>query len=260
MRFFYIILCCVMCLRSVSAEAVVSVNEQIMQSGQFLKANCRSDPKTPDYDECLCDADVRYPQLSGVSDETIQAKLNAWFKDGASTVCEGSAVPKPAKDAPQPKEHGSISVHYEVTYSSPQLIAFDFTDWAYTGGAHGNGSVIGIIVDLSKGEFLTPTDIFGKKNMEAVNGVIYDALTAKPEGEIFRDQIEARKDAFIKNGECQGCTLTLTPEGVHVLFQTYEVAPYGAGKTDVLIPIKYVSNKAIVQALATQTQTGPEKK
>ena len=36
-----------------------------------------------------------------------------------------------------------------------QLLAFKFTDWAYTGGAHGNGSIIGVIVDLDKGKLLS---------------------------------------------------------------------------------------------------------
>ena len=88
---------------------------------------------------------------------------------------------------------------------------------------------------------------------------IYDALSAKPEEEIFREQIEARKGAFLKDGDCQGCTLTLTPEGVHVLFQTYEVAPYGAGNTDVLIPVEYVNYEAVAKALKKQKRPAPEK-
>ncbi len=47
------------------------------------------------------------------------------------------------------------------------------------------------------------------------------------------------------------CTLVLTPGGAHVLFQTYEVAPYGAGNTDVLIPAKYVSYDAVKEALSS---------
>jgi hypothetical protein len=251
-----------MLFAATSAEAEVTVSEQIMQTGQFIKPGCHSDSKDPDYDECICDGDIRYPQLTGVTDPVIREKLNDWFKQqAAKTVCEGDNVAKSEKDvAANTKAHASLSVHYETTFTSAKILAFKFTDWAYTGGAHGNGSVIGVILDASSGKFLTATDIFTAKNMDAVNKAIYDALTAKPEEEIFRDQIEARQGVFIKNGECEGCTLTLTPEGVHVLFQTYEVAPYGAGNTDVLIPTKLIGNAALAEALASQKQAALEKK
>jgi hypothetical protein len=238
------------CLAAGNACAGVSVSEQVMQKGQFTKSGCQPDPKDPDYDECVCDADVRYPQLSGVTDAAVQGKFNDWFKEqAAKTVCEGDASSSPVKDGQSAKAHMSVSVHYEVTFSSAHLLAFKFTDWAYTGGAHGNGSIIGVIADLDKGRLLTPTDVFSAKNMDAVNKAIYDALSAKPEEEIFRDQIESRKGAFIKDGECQGCTLILNPQGVSVLFQTYEVAPYGAGDTAVPIPAKLVADKAVKEAL-----------
>jgi len=259
-KFYRVIVAITACMWATSAAAVI-VNEQIMQKGQFTKADCQSNSKEPDYDDCSCDADIRYPQVVGMADGQTQEKLNDWFrKQAAKTVCEGSAVAQPTKDSKTTKSHAALSVHYEVTFSSPQLLAFKFTDWAYTGGAHGNGSVIGVIVDLSKGKLLSANDLFPAASMDAVNKAIYDALAAKPEEEIFRDQIEARKGAFIKNGNCIGCTLTLTPAGVHVLFQTYEVAPYGAGNTDVLIPAQYVNYDAVKQALAEQKTPTTEKK
>jgi hypothetical protein len=248
------------CVWAGSATAAVTVSEQVLQSGQYAKASCKPDPKDPDYDECICDADVRYPQLSGISDRDAQDRLNRWFKDEAGkAVCDGDKMAPSAKNASAPaKAHMSISVHYETTYSSDAILALKFTDWAYTGGAHGNGSVIGVIADLAQGKLLSPGDMFSEKNTEIANRVIYEALSAKPEGEVFRDQIESRKGAFIKDGECQGCTLTLTPEGVHVLFQTYEVAPYGAGNTDVIIPAKYISYAAVSKALKEHKRE-PEK-
>jgi hypothetical protein len=250
------------CLWACGADAAVAVKEQIFQSGQFVKKDCTSDPKETDYDECACDADVRYPQLEDMSDRNVQDRLNRWFKDQASkAVCAGDQVASPDKNAPPPaKAHMSLSVHYETSFTSDSVLGFKFTDWAYTGGAHGNGSVIGVVVDLEKGKMLAPSDIFAPRNMNAINQAIYTTLLAKPEEEIFRDQVETRKDTFIKDGQCGGCTLTLTREGVHVLFQTYEVAPYGAGNTDVLIPAKYVSYPVVAQALKEQKLPPSEKK
>lgn len=246
-----------------SAQADVSVTEQVLQSGRYAKAQCKPDPKAPDYDECTCDADIRYPQVMGMDNAQAQDHLNGWFKNQASqAVCEGGKVDAPAKDAKVTRAPMSVSVHYETTFSSPDLLGLKFTDWAYTGGAHGNGSVVGVIVDLKKGRLLEPNDVFSAKELPGVNQTIYDALSAKPEEEVFRDQIESRKGGFIRDNACQGCTLTLTPQGVHVLFQTYEVAPYGAGNTDVPIPARFVSDASLTKAIVAQKpqKEKPEKK
>ena len=69
-----------------------------MQTGQFAKPNCQSDPKDPDYDECICEADIRYPQIAGLKEAQTQDKLNDWFKQqAAKTVCEGDNIAQPAK-------------------------------------------------------------------------------------------------------------------------------------------------------------------
>jgi Deacetylase PdaC/Protein of unknown function (DUF3298) len=260
-RLYHAIAVIVVCAWAGSGDAAVAVSEQVLQKGQFGKAECTPDPKDPDYNECICDADIRYPQVTGMEDGPFQDKLNDWLKQQAAKAkCEGESVSVTDKSKAAASTHEAFSVHYEVTLSTPRVLGFKFTDWAYTGGAHGNGSVIGVIVDLDRGRILTPGDIFPQKNIAAVNQAIYDALLAKPEEEIFRDQVEARKGAFIKDGACQGCTLTLTPQGLHVLFQTYEVAPYGAGNTDVLVPAQYVGYNSIKEALAAQQQAKPETK
>jgi hypothetical protein len=241
------------CLWAGGVNAAVTVSEQILQKGQFAKAACKPDPKDPDYNECLCEADIRYPRIEGMGNVSTQDKLNAWFKQQAGqTLCEGDAVSMPVKASKADISSKTLSIHYDVTLSSLRILGFKFTDWSYTGGAHGNGSAVGVIIDLNNGRLLGALDIFSAANLDKVNASIYKALAAKPEEEVFRDQIEARKGAFIKGDECQGCTLILTPEGVHVLFQTYEVAPYGAGNTDVLIPAEYVSYASVKEALKEQ--------
>jgi len=245
-----------------AAQAAVTVEEQILQKGLFAKADCKLDPTDPSYDACQCDADIRYPKIRGLNNEAAQASLNASLKHMAEqAICEGKQVADPPKaQGKDQRSPSSASHHYEVTFESPSLVAFRVTDWGYSGGAHGNGTVTGAIVDLKAGKILSLSDIFAEKDMLALNQAIYDVLSSKPEEEVFRDQVESRKGTFIVGGVCQGCTLTLAPEGIKVVFQTYEVAPYAAGNTEVTIPVQYVSNPAIVAALAEQKKTATEKK
>jgi len=245
----YALLC--FCLLGVAsnAQASVIIEDHLLQKGLFAKADCKSDPSDPAYDECRCDADIHYPVLTGLINTDAQALLNEGFKRMAQQArCDG--VPTPAPEKESKKSPSSATHRYETTFSSPHLLGLKFTDWAYTGGAHGNGSVTGVIMDLQKGKLLTIGDIIAPADMSAVNAMIYDTLAAKPEGEVFRDQIESRKGAFIDANDCQGCTLTLMPDGVHVVFQTYEVASFAQGNIEVPIPAKYVTYPLMVEALS----------
>jgi hypothetical protein len=95
-------------------------------------------------------------------------------------------------------------------------------------------------IDLKSGKMLTVDDVFGQKNIAAVNQIIYDTLVPKAEG-IFIDEINKRKGAFIKDGKCNGCTLVMGKDGINVIFQSYEVAPFAEGNPTVVIPDKYVA-------------------
>ncbi len=243
---------CVMCFVS-AAHASVTVKELVLQKGLYVKANCVADPADPAYDGCKCDADIRYPQIEGLADMAAQVALNASFKhDAEQAQCEGDVakdVPKAASDKKEEKSPSSASHHYEITFQSDAVLGLKFTDWGYTGGAHGNGSVTGIIIDLAKGKILALGDIIVAQNIAGVNTVIYNTLSAKPEGEVFRDQIESRKESFIDKGQCQGCTLVLEQNGLNVVFQTYEVASFAQGNMEVGIPSQYIIYPAISAAL-----------
>lgn len=224
--------------------AAATVSEKILQKGLF------SPPKCDGTTECLCEADIKYPVISGMQDDGKQNIINDAIRKSADQLkCQGEPAQTRGKSDNFSVRHG-----YEVTFQSPAILGFKFTDWAYEGGAHGNGSVDGLIIDLESGKMLTPDDIFGLKNIVGVNQVIYDALAPKSDG-IFRDEIESRKGAFIKDGKCQGCTIVLGKEGVQVIFQSYEVAPFSDGTPTIAIPARYISYPAIARALVDKSSS-----
>jgi hypothetical protein len=235
-------------LTASNTYAAINVEEHILQKGIFVKADCKADKEDPSYNACECESDIRYPEIKGMVNEEAQKTINGNFKRIAEqTECQGT--PKDAKvPADKNSSASSVSHHYEITFESPAILGLRFTDWGYTGGAHGNGSVEGVIIDLEKGMLLSIGDIFNPKQLPAVNQAIYDALSSSIE-EAFREQLESRKDTFIEKDSCQGCALTLMPDGVHIVFQTYELASFAEGNKEVAIPKKFISYPAIVSNL-----------
>lgn len=221
------------------AQAEVRVMAKTLQKGLF------NPPKCDGADECLCEADITYPVIEDMRDSEAQASLNASIRNAADQLkCQGLPAKKTSKG-----DSFSIKHSYEVTFQSAKILGLKFTDWAYEGGAHSNGSVEGQIIDLETGKVLAVDDIFGRTNIPAINKIIYDTLAPKAEG-IFRDEVENRKESFIKDGKCQGCTLLAGKNGISVVFQSYEVAPFAEGNPEVVIPVRYVVYKPIVEALA----------
>ncbi len=221
------------------AKAGIAVTGKVMQRGMF------SPPKCSGAQDCLCESDIRYPIISGMRDTGKQNALNTAIEQSAAQLkCQGTPV-----NAKSTGDNFSVSHNYEITFSSPDILGLKFTDWAYEGGAHGNGTIEGMIIDLASGRTLLVDDVFGTANTAAVNKVIYDTLAPKAEG-VFRDAVEERRNSFIKDNACQGCTLAMTRNGVQVIFQAYEVAPFADGNPAITIPRKYISNPVVLRMLA----------
>ncbi len=238
------------------AEAAVTLEEHILQKGVFRKFDCKPDASDPGYDACQCEADIRYPEIKGLKNLPLQESLNAEFRKGAEQVkCGGVAITDAGKKPEEKQSAASMTRRYEVTFQSPAVMGLKFTDGQYGGGAHGNVLVTGIILDLEQEKRLKIMDMISPKNILAINQLIYDALSAHPEGEVFHDQIESRKGAFIHDGKCEGCTLLLTPEGLKVVFQMYEIAPYASGNVEVVIPEKYITVPAIARVQEMRKET-----
>lgn len=234
------------------AWAEVKVENQVLQSGMFVKQGCK--PRDIEgFNDCACLADIHVPVLSGLSDEALQKQVNDGFRASAEKQkCEGVESTTESKDEP-----ASSTYNFDITYQSPALLALRYDSWAYTGGAHGNGVVEGVILDIAKGKRLTLPDIFGSKDLKGVNNFIHDALSAEPEGEVFHDSIEAFKGEFITPSECKSCTVVLAEDGLKVVFQTYAVASFANGPMEVTIPAQYAVHPAIKAALANLKPATP---
>lgn len=230
-----------------SANADVTVKQQILQQGLFRSGDCEITTEiTPA--ECLCRADIRYPEIKGLGDVKAQSALNEKYKTFAEqNKCAGNVTNIDDKEGQY-----SARITHKVVFQSSKLIAIEINSSVYTGGAHGMDSSMEDIIDIKTGKTLSPNDIFTVQNIPAVNNAIYNALLEKQKKEegILPDEVEGRKGKFITDNKCNDCTVKVDKDGVKVVFDNYAVSSFAAGPQSVTVPDDLIGNYDIISALA----------
>ena len=228
------------------ANAEVTVNSKTEQQGLFRLSNCQiTDQITPP--ECLCRADIVYPELKGLGDEKLQAEINAKYKNMAeNNKCDGEKTSLEDKEGQY-----SSKIWYNIAIKSAKLIAIEVNSSIYMGGAHGSDASQEDIIDVKSGKILSPNDIFTVSNIPAVNDVIYQALIEREKKEqgILPDSVEELKGSFIKDDICKDCNIKIDKNGVSVVFNDYAVSSFAAGPQIIAIPDELIGNYEIISAL-----------
>ena len=127
-----------------------------------------------------------------------------------------------------------------LPYAFEQTVALEFvagdfisgvtTDYAYTGGAHPNTVKTGFTYSTSNGKLLTLDEALegADKLRERAVAAFQEKIAADP-GLYFADA------ATTVEQEIDQAQFYLAPDGVHFLFQPYDIAPYAAGFQEVTI-------------------------
>lgn len=137
------------------------------------------------------------------------------------------------KEMPEASLGWYVEGNASVVMCNPKLVSLSMSVDAFTGGAHPNSTFVMKIFNLQNNQAF--------KLEEMVSDVV--GLTKIAEG-IFRTQLEIPADASLEEQgfEFENNTFALndnymcTPEGLVFLYNTYEIAPYAAGITEILIP------------------------
>ncbi len=166
------------------------------------------------------DSDIRQ-WVTGIATAFEQSCSNGSFAAGSSL--DG--------DRPPFELWGS----YSVTAPSPAGLSITFEVWTYTGGAHGNLDVMTLNYSLLTGQRLGLVDLFEDPDM-ALN-----LMSAWSYKELSRRLGGMRQEQMLRTGLTpvpeNFASLTLTPQGVRINFQPYQVAPWAAGAQKVDMPL-----------------------
>ncbi|HLA12110.1 MAG TPA: DUF3298 and DUF4163 domain-containing protein [Pyrinomonadaceae bacterium] len=217
---------------------------------EIVAKQIKEKSKTPKYE-----IDAEYPQITGAAgggfdkfnqaSRSLVARRVAQFKkDMADKVAEE------ASETEIPELGSDLGVGYSIGIARDDLISVEFDIGGYyAGAAHPNSYTEVLNFDLKNGKALRLADLFkpGAKYLQLVSTYSINDLKAQakskgPDSMLSDDTIRSGAGPDPKNFK----SWTITPKGLSLTFDAYQVAPYAAGPQNVLIP--YSALKDIIRS------------
>lgn len=120
---------------------------------------------------------------------------------------------------------------YSVTYNQNCALSLYFDQYEFTGGAHGNTVRDSATWNLNQGRIMRLAEFFpANRNYRAyIINMVIEQISRDPTN-YFEDYKNLVAQYFNPN------SFFLTPEGIVVYFQQYEIAPYATGIPMFIIP------------------------
>lgn len=128
-----------------------------------------------------------------------------------------------------------LETTYSTTRSTPSVLSIVWKTASYTGGAHGNLEITTTTYDMKSGALIDLYDVFENLDtaLDVMSRYCTKALT-KSLGDMYNDDM-------LRSGTAPEAenfsSFALTPEGIRIFFQPYQVAPWAAGSQVVDIPL-----------------------
>jgi len=134
-------------------------------------------------------------------------------------------------DFPESAQIWEAQIDGEKLYQSPEIISIAITSYINTGGAHGNLNISFLNFNGETGNLITNNNLF--KNIDAFKEIAktYFNETIKDKDILF----DSKKFVLPEN-------IAYNEEGVVLLYNTYEIAPYSSGIIEFTIPFEKISN------------------
>jgi hypothetical protein len=123
------------------------------------------------------------------------------------------------------------------------LLSFELMESSYMGGAHPNSFIIYKVVDLSTGQVVKLYDLLDRSKKPTLDRLRLEQLEA--------DKLAAGaeadwksyffEDSFLPDGSFyKNDNFRVGPEGITFLYNSYEIAAYAFGRTEVTIPLRTI--------------------
>ncbi len=210
----------------------VVVREKVIQQDMYYK------------DQIILRYTIKYPQFISVYAQVFLDKLNAFYRTRA-VMYERSNVMNLYQMAMVEYEYSVANqfpirqfeayVDYQVTYNRNCALSLYFDQYEYAGGAHGLTIRSSDSWNIQKSRKIELADLFPSREHlkeQLADSIIsqIDAVYHKEEGIYFEDYAKLVSDTLKIN------QFYLTPEGVVLYFQEYDIAPYASGLPTFLLP------------------------
>ncbi|MBN7771766.1 protease inhibitor I42 family protein [Clostridium aminobutyricum] len=183
---------------------------------------------------------LQYPQISGLSNAAIEAKINTVFKDAAL-----DAEKEGLRNAAELNASGYIGgakvgtdFNYRVKYNQNELLSVITYNYQYAGGAHGMTVENSYTFDLDTGEALKLSNLFNQdtKYTEFINAFIRSEIDKR-----IATGAVVELAPFKTVGDNPG--FYLSNDSIVFYFQQYEYFPYAAGIQEFAIKFSDMKDK-----------------
>lgn len=167
----------------------------------------------------------KYPQIEIAGNSNAQNKINKYIQDRISKGIErGKEIAQLEKDYEKNGRHYTCNMDYKMGINDGKLLSMSFTDYAFTGGAHGMSARVGATFDAKTGDLLSWEDLYP---------MVDDNVRMKISDNV-RQQIREKNIAIFSPytgiGKNKIPTFYLSENHkAIIIFQHYEVAPYSSG-------------------------------
>lgn len=189
---------------------------------------------------------IRYPYFSTTCSEAAALSINAFYSTAARKTeeyCRTVLASQASVQAEYAKKDNYPFFGYEfisaytVTWNSGCMTSLYTDQYTYTGGAHGSTIRTSDTWDFSSGRYLTLADFYphNPAYREGIFRILDQQVKAREKDSpstYFDDYPALIRSTFKPE------SFFVTPKGIVIYFQQYDIAPYSTGIPEFLIPFK----------------------
>lgn len=179
---------------------------------------------------------VSYPSFRGFPDAGQEGKLNDAIRSFVS-ASERSYAERggEAKGLPPEIPPYEFMLAFDPYLVNSGVVSLLWSDYAYTGGAHGGTAIIPFLWDVRAARALSVGDLFapGSNYLEQLSAATRAELKAQ-----HPDWDAATIDEGTAPTEENFSAIALAQDSLTIIFQQYQVGPYVIGTPIVTIPLK----------------------
>ena len=187
----------------------------------------------------LLSCEISYPQFTSQDSAIRLEKINRLLRQNAlvyqeycSDVLMNMAIEQywEGVEGNYPLRGFEAILTHEITYLSDCIVSFYSDRYEYTGGAHGNTTRVSATYNAKTGRMLD------------LNSIIVCRDSKKYLFNEIKEQIDKEPSVYFENaGTLIAETFSpnqfyVTPQGMVIYYQHYDIAPYSSGIREFLIP------------------------
>lgn len=140
-----------------------------------------------------------------------------------------------------------LQISNEILFEDNNVLSYSVTHADYTGGAHGSLNVLYFTIDLNELTTITEENIFKPNYYKFLTTKIIENLMKKYEVDTPDKLIN--EGFFDINEIAPNNNFWVNNEGVHYIYNQYEIAPYSMGPIEVTIPYEDIKSIIIKESI-----------